>query len=279
MFIQKYASDQLIYDAAEGICTITLNQPNRLNAINKEMRWALAEAADRFEQDASLRVMLLVGSDCGSFSTGSDIKDGELGEMAYTLNDHVPFSGPPNAVPVYSDVIAALRKPVIALIDGYCIGGGLEMALGCDMRIATRGSSFGLPEARLGTLGDYGMDALCRTVPLGEALMMHLTGLPIDADRAYQVGLLQALLPNRQALFAKGHELAQAIWQCSPTAVRTLKHVVKAGRNLPIEYASILSQPFRDAINASPQAAEGARAFRDKAKPSWAPQYGPSSTD
>lgn len=260
-------TDKLLYEADSGVCTITINRPERMNAIDTETKWALAEAVDRFENDETLRVALLIGSDCGAFCTGSDMKD-----RAAAFDGEVKLVNgqPVSAAPLYADTIAAARKPVVAVIDGYCVGGGLEMSLACDMRVATAGSAFGMPEARIGTIGDYGVDALNRLIPLGEAMLIHLTGMRLTAERAHQIGLLQAVASDRQALLAKAHEIADALLLCSPTAVRTLKHLIRTGRALPQEYAHALATPFREALNSSEEAAEGARAFRDKRAPAWA---------
>jgi enoyl-CoA hydratase/carnithine racemase len=253
----------LLEEATGGICILTMNRPKALNAIDSELKVRLAEAVRRFEDDDRLGVLILTGSACGAFSVGSDIKDSAA-----------EFDGKPRTdAPPYSHTMAACSKPVIAAIDGYCVGGGLEMALACDIRIATEASTFGLPEPRIGTLGNFGLDSLSRTVPLGEALLIHLTGDRVPAARAYQVGLIQDLLTDRTALFARAHQIATSVLSCSPTAVRTIKRLVKRGRDLPMEYAGLWSQPYRDTVHFSPEAAEGARAFRDKRPPSWQQRY------
>jgi enoyl-CoA hydratase/carnithine racemase len=253
------AFDSLQREVRGGVCYLTFNRPHALNAIDVATKLDLAIAVREFDEDDTLRVLIVTGSDCGAFSTGSDLKERGL-EL-----DGNPL---PKSIP-YCDTIASSTKPVIAAIDGYCVGGGLELALACDFRFATNGSSFGLPEARIGTLGNHGVTMLSRSVPLGEALLIHLTGERVPAERAYQIGLIQGLLEDRAALFARVNEVAADIERCSPTAVKTLKYLVMKGRELPVASADLLAKPYRDQIHYSAEAAEGARAFREKRAPNW----------
>jgi enoyl-CoA hydratase/carnithine racemase len=251
--------DSLEREVRGGVCYLTFNRPHALNAIDVATKLDLAIAVREFDEDDAQRVLIVTGSDCGAFSTGSDLK-----ERGIEL-DGSPL---PKSVP-YCDTIASSTKPVIAAIDGYCVGGGLELALACDVRFATKRSSFGLPEARIGTLGHHGVNVLSRTIPLGESLLIHLTGGRMDAQRAYEIGLIQGLVDDRTALFAKVGEVAADIERCSPTAVKTLKYLVMNGRELPVASADLLSKPYRDQIHYSAEAAEGARAFREKRPANW----------
>jgi enoyl-CoA hydratase/carnithine racemase len=243
---------------------ITFNRPRVLNAIDGEMKTLLVEAVERLEGDDAVRAIVLTGSDCGAFSTGSDLK-----AIAANFDGGVDISGMQARSADYFGAVTAADKPVIAAIDGYAVGGGFELALACDIRLATVRSSLGLPEPRVGMMGEYGLDHLCRLIPLGEALHLQLSGNRIDATRAHSVGLLQQLASDRHDLFARVEQLVGDIGLCSPVAVRTIKRVVREGRNLPADYAAEFSQPFRDAVHNSPAAAEGARAFAEKRRPSW----------
>ncbi|MCU1374281.1 MAG: enoyl-CoA hydratase, partial [Actinomycetia bacterium] len=176
---------------------------------------------------------------------------------------------PPPEVPNIFDALLACEKPLIAAVDGYAVGGGCELAIACDMRVATRKSSFGMPEPRSGMLGDFGLDNLCRVIPLGEAMRIQLTGGRIPAERAWQIGLVQELAEDRDGMFAAAAALGAEIYKCSPRAVQLVKQVVRTGRNLPIEYARQLSAPYRQVQRNSEDAAEGTRAFAEKRKPSW----------
>jgi enoyl-CoA hydratase/carnithine racemase len=252
-------SHNVLSEPRGGVLYVTLNRPHRLNAIDEAAKFELAEIMRALDEDDALRVAVLMGSDCGSFSTGSDI---------YEKADRRP--GPsPNAAPLYCETVANCRKPVIAAIDGYCIGGGLELALACDMRFGTESSTFGLPEARIGRLGNYGIDHLSRAIPLGEAMLIHLTGGKISAQRAYQVGLLQGIFEDRASLLDRVGQVTADIIRCAPAAVIALKLLVRRGRNVPVEYANMLSEPYRELVHGSADAAEGLRAFREKRSPNW----------
>jgi enoyl-CoA hydratase/carnithine racemase len=260
---------KIIAEARGSAGYITFNRPRVLNAIDSEVKTLLVEAIERFEADATIRVLVLTGSDCGSFSTGSDLKS-----IATNFDRGVDITGMQAKSADYFGALVAARKPVIAAIDGYAVGGGFELALASDIRLATASSRFGLPEPKSGMMGEYGLDHLSRIVPLGEALHMQLTGILLDAERAHQIGLIQQLAADRADLFERVERLVADIERCSPQAVLTIKHVVREGRNLPARYAADFSRPFREMVHNSENAAEGARAFAEKRPPSWAVSVG-----
>jgi enoyl-CoA hydratase/carnithine racemase len=165
--------------------------------------------------------------------------------------------------------VRTCRKPIIAAIDGHCVAAGLELSLYCDIRVATRQSSFGLPEPRRSLLAGPGLHTLSRVIPLGEALRMQLTGRPMAATRAYQIGLVQELAEDREELFRAADAIADEILECAPLAVQTIKHLVMTGRNLPIEYSWVLAEPYQEKVARSEDALEGPRAFAEKRQPVW----------
>jgi enoyl-CoA hydratase/carnithine racemase len=247
------------FEVRERVCWVSMERPEAKNALNYQLKADLISALEEYERRDDLVALVLSGSDCGAFSAGGDLK-----EVARRQSGEDARLSP--------DLFAALvacPKPLIAAVDGHAVGGGFEMTMVCDVRVATRRSSFGLPEPRRGLMGDFGLDNLCRMVPLGEALRIHLTGAPIGADRAYQIGFLQEVVDDRPGLFESAGAMAAEIALCSPLAVRTIKHIVKTGRNVPIEYARAISRPYRDAIFASADAQEGTRAFAEKRAPRW----------
>jgi enoyl-CoA hydratase/carnithine racemase len=243
---------------------ITLNRPRVLNAIDGEMKSLLVQAVARLDADDSVRAIVLTGSDCGAFSTGSDLKG-----IARNFDGGIDISGMQARSADYFGAVIAAGKPVVTAIDGYAVGGGFELALASDIRLATARSSLGLPEPRVGMIGEYGLDHLCRLIPLGEALHLQLSGNRIDATRAYDIGLIQQLATDRADLFGRVAALVRDIGLCSPVAVRTIKRVVRDGRNVPTEYVADFSRPYRDAVHNSAAAAEGARAFAEKRAPDW----------
>jgi enoyl-CoA hydratase/carnithine racemase len=241
---------------------VSMERPAARNALSNDLKTALVGAIDDYEADDCLRAMVLSGCDCGAFSAGGDLR-----RVVGRLEQGLPITDP--AVPDLFARLASRSKPIVAAIDGYALGGGFELALACDMRVASQRSRFGLPEPRAGMLGQYGLDNLCRMIPLGEALRLQLTGGQIDACRAYAIGLVQELGTDRDEAFKAAAAMAEAIAACSPQAVRAIRHVVTVGRNLPATYAEAFSQPYRDAVHASAEALEGAKAFLEKRPPRW----------
>jgi len=256
----------VLYEVGDRRCVITLNRPEALNAINRQLEAELDAAIDAFTADDHLRVAIIVGAGGRAFSAGADLK--EMAERAAT-GEHEGGGAFPVPTPASRRDIRACPKPVIAAIDGHCVAAGLELALGCDFRVATRQSSFGLPEPRRGLIAGSGLHHLSRTVPLGEALRLQLTGGRIDAERAYQIGLVQELTADRAQMMATAHALADDVVACAPLAVEAIKHIVTVGRNLPIEYSWALAQPFQERLAASEDAREGPRAFAEKRPPQW----------
>jgi enoyl-CoA hydratase len=241
---------------------VSMERPLARNALSNSLKIALVSAIDEYEADDWVRAMVLSGCDCGAFSAGGDLQ-----RVVGRLEQGLPLTDP--SVPDLFARLAARSKPIVAAIDGYALGGGFELALACDIRVATEQSRFGLPEPRVGMLAQYGLDNLSRMIPLGEALRLQLTGEQIDGRRAYDIGLVQELAAERDGMLAAASRLAEAIAKCSPTAVRTIRHVVTVGRNFPAAYAESFSQPYRDLVHNSAEALEGAKAFLEKRPPRW----------
>jgi enoyl-CoA hydratase/carnithine racemase len=147
------------------------------------------------------------------------------------------------SMPGFDDVNNC-SKPVIAAIDGYCMAGGMEIALYCDIRLATRKSSFAVPEPKRHLLSGPAFVHLSRMIPLGEAMRIELTGDPIDAERAYQIGLVQGLYDDRAVLEVAADEMAGRIMENSPLAVQFLKRIVKDGRDMTVDHHSKFAEMF-----------------------------------
>ena len=250
-------------------CVITMDRPEAMNAINAHMTTGLVRAVADFVADDDLLVGVLTGAGGRAFCADADLREVASGSAPGAERDRRGFAVPRLGSLRPFDDVSECPKPVIAAIDGYCLAGGFELALLCDIRLATRSSTFGLPEPRVGMMAGPGLHNLSRMIPLGEALRVQLTGGRMTADRAYPVGLVQELVDDREALIAAALSVDDEIAECSPTAVRAIKHVVKVGRNLPIEYAWALADPYQDALSRSPEAFEGPRAFAEKRAPLW----------
>ena len=234
--------------AVEGPrAVITLNRPEALNAIDPETDSDLVRAWERFRDDPALRVAILTGAGGRAFSAGIDLK---------RLADFYREASPGERrerwlrAPGLGGITRNLDpgKPVLAAIHGYCLGGGLELALACDVRIATPQSVFGLPEVRWGIIpGQGGTQRLPRTIPPGVALEMILTAGTIGAARAYEVGLVNRLVP-RTRLLAETRRIADRIAEMPPTAVRRAREAVRRGLDLPLPDALRLEQDLADPL-------------------------------
>lgn len=254
-------SPSIRYEKRDRKAYITLDRPDAMNAMTVEMVQALGAAVRDAVGDDDVLVLILTGAGGRAFSAGIDLKEMSRRDDKQKADFGATYSG-------LLDV-ANCPKPIIAAIDGYCVAAGLELSLRSDIRIATEQSKFGLPEPRRSILAGYGLHNLSRMIPLGEALLIQLTGSPISAQRAHQIGLIQKLVPDREALVREADAVAADILQCAPLAVQAIKRIVKTGRNLPVEYSIKLAEPIEQAVYASEDRLEGPRAFAEKRAPKW----------
>jgi enoyl-CoA hydratase/carnithine racemase len=253
------------YEERGRACYITINRPGAMNALSREVMTGLTDAVKAFQADDNLLVCVLAGEGGRAFSAGADLKEAAARGASSERGSMVPRQGKLSAY----DALETCWKPVIAAIDGYCLAGGLELALMCDIRVATTASSFGLPEPRRSLLAGPGLNNLSRMIPLGEALRMQLTGSAITAHRAYQIGLVQELADDRDEMWAKADAIVAEVLECAPLAVQAIKQVVKVGRNLPLEYSWQYSYAFQERIAQTEDFLEGPRAFAEKRPPTW----------
>jgi enoyl-CoA hydratase/carnithine racemase len=149
------------------------------------------------------------------------------------------------------------------------MAGGMEIALYCDIRLATRQSTFAMPEPKRNLLSGPAFVHLSRMIPLGEAMRLELTGDPVDAERAYQIGLIQGLYDDRAALEAAADEMAGKIGENSPLAVQFLKRIVKDGRDMTVDHHWKFAEMFAYMLGRTEDALEGPKAFAEKRKPQW----------
>lgn len=253
------SASTVIYEKRDQVAYMTLNRPEVLNALNQELRDRLEEALLDFRDDPEMLVAIITGAGGRAFSAGMDLKDRARRDAA---GEKLPGTRTPI-------IDLEVFKPVIAAIDGFCVAGGLELSLQCDIRIATEQSEFGLPEPRWSLTAGYGLHNLSRMIPLGEALYMQLTGRRINATRAYQIGLIQEVVPDREALFAMVERIADDVKLCAPLALRAIKQIVYHARDLPVEYSRKLSVPLNAQVHGTEDAIEGPRAFAEKRRPVW----------
>ncbi len=231
--------DPILVETRDGKMFITLNRPEVLNAQNDPLRAGLIAALDRFEADDQLGVALVMGSG-RAFSAGADLKEG-------------PSASGGRARFAHFDRLDRCRKPLIACIHGYAVGGGLELALCCDIRVATEDALLGTPEPRtIASAPAVAAPRLGRLMPLGEALKLMLTSQPISGRRAYDVGLVQEVAPDQEALRLVTDGLADRMLECSPAALASVKQIARTP--VELEMSSIQRLESLGWIDGSPRA-------------------------
>ncbi len=246
------------YEKRGKIAIMTINRPEAHNAFTAEMLRGMDSAFADFNDDDALWVAILTATGEKAFSSGMDLKEAipmlQSGdELGYEDHTKRPFS----------DVF----KPIIGAVNGYCIAGGLEFLQGTDLRVAAEHATFGLGEVRWGIIPTGGSHIrLPRQIPWAIAMELLLTGKPIDAKRAYDIGLINKIVPADQ-LMPAALELAETICKNGPLAVRTAKEI--AVRALGLESGFVLEKALGARVMSSEDAKEGPRAFAEKRKPSY----------
>lgn len=250
-------TDEILIEQRGPVLVITLNRPQRKNAINGAMAAALAAALDRLDADAAVQVGVLTGAGT-DFCAGMDLAaflDGDVVEVS-----NRGLGGLTSAPPA---------KPLIAAVEGYALAGGLELALACDLIVASGAGRFGLPEVTRGLIaGAGGLLRLPQRLPRGLALEYAMTGEQFDASTAAQWGLVNHLTEPGDAL-AVAVGIAEKIARNAPYAVRMSKHVVNAAATWPAEALWERQKAVLDEVFASNDAREGAAAFAERRPPSW----------
>ena len=252
----------LIFEKKGRIALIKLNRPEAMNAIDPDTRVELREAWERFRRDDDLWVAILTGEGDRAFCAGADLKKtmptGENYAITLFRDERVPITPPLD-----------LYKPVIAAVNGYAMGGGCELALACDIRIASEKAVFGLSEVRVASIpGAGGTQRLLRMIPHAIAMKMLLTGGRIDAQEAYRVGLVSDVVPHDQ-LMAKAEEIAQAICENGPLAVRAVKMAAMQGANMTLDQGLMVENLLWGILRDTEDRIEGRRAFAEKRKPQY----------
>ena len=251
------------YDKDGKIVTITIDRPQAMNAMDRETSSELAEAFQDFDRDEQRLVAILTGAGGRAFSAGADLKkmygraeDGNIREVW----DHERQWRLGQRLQVW--------KPVIAAINGYCLAGGLELAMGCDIRIASDTASFGCPEVRWGILHGYGALRLPKTIPLSAAMELLLTGERISAQDAYRLGIVSRVVAPPE-LMPTARQLAEKICANGPLAIRVTKELAWRGLEMSTEEALRLYAALGALVRASDDAREGPRAFAEKRPPQF----------
>ncbi|MBX6362714.1 MAG: enoyl-CoA hydratase/isomerase family protein [Gemmatimonadetes bacterium] len=244
-----------------GYAVLRVNRPERRNALDAGVREAILRILDRLRDDDSVRVVVFTGAGPKAFIAGADI--GEFAERSAIEQRAVM-----ERRRVF-DAIAAYPKPTIAMINGYALGGGCELALACDVRIAARSAKLGQPEIKLGLIpGGGGTQRLPRLVGYGQALRLILTGEMIDAEEAARIGLVELVVDDDQ-LEARTREMATSMAAHSPLALRLAKDAVRAALEMPLGAGVRYERELFVTAFGSEDRREGVRAFLEKRRPEF----------
>ena len=253
-------ADEVLFEVADHVATITLNRPDAMNAIDAELGTALGEAFRRVDLDDEIRVAILTGSG-RAFCAGADLRGGSPGSRGAEPGDVF------RAVEGERTRASDIRKPVIAAINGYCLGGGFEFALNCDLLIASEAAQFGLPEITLGFYPLAGAPIrLPRAIPRAFANELLFLGKRIDAETALRYGIVSRVVPADR-LLDEAREMAATIAGYAPVAVRAMKEITYAQDDLTAPQAARLDTVLRWIVGRTDDSKEGARAFVEKRAP------------
>jgi enoyl-CoA hydratase/carnithine racemase len=259
------AYEAIRYELADGIATITLNRPAVHNAMNERMREELTACFGELARSEDARVVVVTGTGERAFSAGADIREFVAPQVPVRFRDgrrRVDFRAAMDRCP----------QPIIAAIRGFALGGGLELALACDIRIAGEDSQLGLTEVNLAIIpGGGGTQRLPRLVGRGKALEMILTGGRIEAREALRIGLVERVVPATEVL-ASAQALARTLAEKAPVALRYAKEAVVKGLGLPLEDGLRLENDLATLLRTTDDRIEGAKAFLEKRKPRFTGQ-------
>ena len=266
-------SETVKYEKRDRVAWVTLNRPEAMNSLNDEIRGAIGRAFDEVTRDDDVLVAIVAGEGGRAFCAGMDLK--QRAQLDAAAAGPTTPAAPPSTV---GDSLYRCLKPVIAAIDGYALAGGMQLSCRCDIRIATEKSRFGMPEPLRSLAPINSLDTMENGfIPLGEAMWIILSGAHITAQRAYEIGLIQNLLPDRDALFAEAERMAGVLKLCAPLAVQALKGGVRLHHNPPIapggglllDYLKELNRPLQEKVANSEDRMEGPKAFAEKREPNW----------
>jgi enoyl-CoA hydratase len=254
------AEPAVVYAAQDGVATITLNRPGVHNVINAQLRAELPVLVAAANADPEVRVLVVRGAGDRAFCAGADVTEFQPARS-------LPEALETREREAWNDALAASAKPTMAAIRGYCLGGGLELALACDLRIAAAGSTFGFPEVTIGVIpGTGGTQRLPRLIGVAAALRMVLTAERLDAAEALPIGLISEVVAA-EGFEARVTELAAALASHGPLAMRYAKAAIVQGSQLPLAAGLRIERDLATLLTNTEDRQEGARAFRERRKP------------
>ena len=254
-------SDELLYDVRDRVAYVTINRPKVLNAISAELDEQLARRWDDIESDPEIWVAVLRSTGERAFSAGADLNS--------------PADPPPHRIALGGGLtgiggpLRVLRKPLVAEVQGYALGGGFELAMAADIIVAAENAQFGLPEVKAGIIGEAGVvHRAIRQLPHHVAMALILTGDRLSAEQALHFGLVNEVVPFAE-LNTAGEVWARKLTAASPLAQQAAKHAVLSRANHPLEVALSTKFELIEAYARSRDVEEGRRAFQQKRAPRW----------
>lgn len=255
--------ETILLERDGGIATITLNRPKQLNALSQAVISELSRAFDELGADTNIRAVVLTGAGDRAFAAGADI--GELAQLQSSTQGRL-LATRSHAL---GRKMADMAQPIVAAINGFALGGGLELALACDIRIASDTAQLGLPEVTLGIIPGWGgTQRLPRLVGPGMAKLLMMTGERIDATEALRIGLVERVVPQAE-LLASARELAEKLASLPSISIAAIKQAVNHGLNMALDDANMYESGLFAELSTTEDAKEGTRAFVEKRKPEW----------
>ena len=254
--------ETLLFEKRDGIAFLTINRPEKLNALNQKVMKEIHDCFENLKNDDEVRAVILTGSGEKAFVAGADIN--ELAVQAPIGGRETSLSGQRTL-----DLIENLGKPVIAAVNGFALGGGCELAMACTLRIASENARLGQPEVKLGIIPGYaGTQRLPRLVGKGRAMELILTGDPIPAQEAYRIGLVNQVVAQKD-LLATAEALARKMMANGPVALRLAMEAVNHGMEMTQEEGQFLEATLFGLCCTTEDKNEGTRAFLEKRPPKF----------
>lgn len=255
------SDDVVLLERHDRVAILTINRPDKLNALSQAVRDRMLEHLAALESDDSVGVVVITGAGDKSFVAGADISE-FAGRSPFDQREAMRF-------PRVFDVMASYPKPVIAMINGFCLGGGCEMSMSCDIRVASEKARFGQPEIKLGLIpGGGGTQRMPRLIGLGQAMRLILTGDMIGAEEAARIGLVDLVFPHDE-LRSKTLELATKIASFSPLSVRMAKETMRMSERTSIEEGIVYERDVFSMLFSTEDMKEGVAAFLEKRPAEW----------